>query len=136
MDIALFSIKPNYAQAILEGTKKFEFRLKRCKKTINRIVIYETSPVCKITGEVFVTRVIEDTPQDLWNITRHNAGIKINDFIKYYSKKYTGIAYCLERPQKFVPSISLNQINISFAPQSFVYLSENQYQLLHSFLIE
>lgn len=134
MDIALFSIKPYYAKLILEGTKKFEFRLNRCKKAINRIVIYETSPVCKITGEVFVTRVIEDTPQVLWNIARDNAGIDYKSFMKYFKDRSSGVAYCLQRPRIYIPSISLNQISIRAVPQSFIYIRDIQYQLLHSLL--
>lgn len=134
MDIALFSIKPNYAKLILEGTKKFEFRLKRCKKDINRIVIYETSPVCKITGEVFVTRVIEDTPQALWDISRDNAGIDHKNFMKYFKGRSLGVAYCLQKPRIFMPSISLDQISVRAVPQSFSYISEVQYQLLLNLL--
>jgi hypothetical protein len=36
-DVALLSIKPNFAQAILDGDKKFEFRRSRIKKEIDFI---------------------------------------------------------------------------------------------------
>ena len=37
---ALLSIKPEFAEAIFDGTKKFEFRKVKFKKNVNKIKVY------------------------------------------------------------------------------------------------
>jgi predicted transcriptional regulator len=47
----LLSIKPEYAELIKSGLKKYEFRRKIFKKAgHSKVFIYSTSPVKKITG--------------------------------------------------------------------------------------
>ena len=46
----LLSINPEHVENILDGTKKYEYRKKSCKKDIDRIVIYSTHPVKKVVG--------------------------------------------------------------------------------------
>ena len=47
----LLSIKPEYVEKILKGEKRYEFRRKLCQKEVDKIYIYETSPVKKVVGE-------------------------------------------------------------------------------------
>jgi predicted transcriptional regulator len=47
---ALFSVKPRYAKWIYAGIKTVELRSVPPKKLVERIYIYETSPVKLITG--------------------------------------------------------------------------------------
>lgn len=50
MDV-LLSIKPRFAEAILDGRKKYEFRKNKfSEKDINCVYIYSTSPIRKIVG--------------------------------------------------------------------------------------
>ena len=48
--IAFLPIKPIYANRILEGSKRYEFRRTRLRQDITHVVIYSTSPVKKIVG--------------------------------------------------------------------------------------
>ncbi len=60
----LMSIKPKYAMQILNGTKTFEYRKNRFRRqNIDSIVIYATSPVMKVIGEVQLVGVLEDEPE-------------------------------------------------------------------------
>ena len=43
----LLSINPEYAEKIMDGSKKFEFRKRKCKRRVDKIIIYSTSPVKK-----------------------------------------------------------------------------------------
>lgn len=46
----LMTIKPEYAIKILEGSKTFEYRKNKFKRTnVDTIVIYVTSPIMKIS---------------------------------------------------------------------------------------
>ena len=43
----LLPIKPEYANKIVDQTKLYEYRKSICKRNIDKIVIYSTSPVKK-----------------------------------------------------------------------------------------
>ena len=44
MSTMLLSIKPKYANVILQGEKEYEFRKKRCRDGVTKIVFYSSSP--------------------------------------------------------------------------------------------
>ena len=54
MSKTLLSIKPKFADKIISGEKKFEYRTHIPSRHINSIVIYSTSPIGRIIGEVEV----------------------------------------------------------------------------------
>jgi len=59
----LLSIKPEFADKIFDGTKKYEFRRRIFKKEgVKKVIVYVTSPVQKIIGEFLIESIIyEDT---------------------------------------------------------------------------
>jgi predicted transcriptional regulator len=61
----LISIKPEYADRIINGTKKYEFRSKKPRLSFDYIVIYWTFPKMKVLAEVKVEEILEYTPQQL-----------------------------------------------------------------------
>lgn len=50
MTDAIFSVRPFFAESILDGTKKVELRTVAPKKPIDRCWIYSTAPVQRIVG--------------------------------------------------------------------------------------
>ena len=56
----LLSIKPDYVEKILDGSKKYEFRKIIFNDNIQRIMIYSSSPVKKIVGFFRRGQIIED----------------------------------------------------------------------------
>lgn len=124
--MAIFSIKPNYAERILSGKKKVEFRRVKCKEDINTILIYATQPIAKIVGEVSVSNVIEDTKEALWKFTSSYAGIEYEDFLRYYKDKRNAIAYILEKPHRYKEQLDISAFGMTSPPQSFCYLSESR----------
>ena len=57
----LMSIKPLYAEQILQGKKKYEYRRRIFKRSdVSSLVIYESAPVSLVVGEVkiFLTRLM------------------------------------------------------------------------------
>ena len=89
----LMSINPLHAEKILSGTKKYEFRKIRCKKPIDTIVIYVTAPIMKVLGEVQIKNIIEDTPKNVWEKTKHAAGVELSFFNRYYENRSQALAY-------------------------------------------
>ena len=47
---AIFSLKPSFAEAILEGSKTVELRTVAPSKPVERVWIYATAPQMKIMG--------------------------------------------------------------------------------------
>lgn len=119
----LMSINPEYVDKILNGKKKYEYRkIKARKNNINKIVIYATSPIMKIVGEVEVKSIIEDTPSSLWKKTRDLSGVKKDFYDAYYKNKSVAVAYELGQVTKYDVPLVLSDFGIDFIPQSYTYL--------------
>ena len=120
--VAVFSIKPHYASEILSGVKKVEYRRIKCSRPIKRMLIYSSSPISSIVGEVSVDGVLVGSITTIWKSTKEYAGLSYRDYLKYYDGKDSAIAYVLKDPIEYSPSLSLSDFGISHAPQSFCYL--------------
>lgn len=118
----LLSIKPEYTNRILAGTKKFEFRRNVAKRHVDRILIYSTSPEMKVVGSVAVTGVLKETPQNLWNKTKDYSGISHEKYMAYFSDREYAYAYQLGEVKIFKKAKSLADYGITTAPQSFAYV--------------
>lgn len=85
----VMSLKPEFAQAIYEGKKNWEFRLKA--PPIGKwIFIYESAPVSAITGQVLFCGEIKGIPSNVWELMKRDKnwvtnlpGITKNQFDKY-----------------------------------------------------
>ena len=66
MSRMLLSIKPQYVDKIISGTKKFEFRKFRCRSDVDTIVIYATNPIKQVIGEAPLLGVIEGDIESVW----------------------------------------------------------------------
>lgn len=118
----LLSIKPEYTNRILAGTKKFEFRRNVAKRHVDRILIYSTFPEMKVVASVAVLGVLKETPQNLWKKTKDFSGISHDKYMEYFSQKEFAYAYQLGEVKKFKKAKDLSEYGISAAPQSFVYI--------------
>lgn len=118
----MMSIKPEYVEKILDGTKTFEFRKKRCKNAVDSIIIYATAPIMKVVAEVKVVGIIQDTPQVVWQQTASRSGISKAFFDSYFSGHNTAVAYVLGCVEQFHPPRNLSEYKVTTAPQSYRYL--------------
>lgn len=119
----LMSIKPKYAIQILNGTKIFEYRKSRFRRQdVESIVIYATSPVMKVIGEVELVDILEDTPEIILEKTYHNGGIDKTDYDSYFEGKDHAIAYMLGKVKKYENEMNLSNFHVHVPPQSYVYL--------------
>lgn len=118
----LLSINPEHVENILNGSKKVEYRKAKCRIDVDKILIYSTSPVKKVVGEVALLEVIEDLPDNVWSLTSQDAGITRSFFDKYYENKSKAFAYKLGKVTKYKKPLSLSELGINSAPQSFIYL--------------
>ena len=123
---AILSIKPIYANQILAGTKKVEFR-KRCfKEKVRRVYIYASVPVKQIVGYFTFTEIDEDTPANLWEKYKDVGGITKEDFFSYYANSDQGCAFVIKSVTHFKQAKSPNDFIDDFVPpQSYIYLDLN-----------
>ena len=107
----ILSIKPIYAQAIMSGSKKVEFRKKIFKRQVDKIFVYSSSPEKKIIGFFTIKEIIENSPEKLWE--------------EFNEDSETGFSIKISEVEKFENGIEPSDFFENFcAPQSFIYLEE------------
>jgi predicted transcriptional regulator len=119
----LLSIKPEFAELIFKGTKKFEFRRTIFKeKNIKTVVVYASSPTQKVIGEFEIDTIINDDLDVLWQKTKKYAGIKESFFYEYFADKHEGFAIKIKNVKRYRKPLSLKDDFNLIPPQSFMYL--------------
>lgn len=116
------SIKPEYAEAIFSGEKRFEFRRAIFRKPVDVVVVYTTSPVSQVMGEFDIDEVIFDTVEGLWRRTHRHAGIDRARFFTYFAGRDVGYAIAIGSVRRYPRLLDLSTNYGIRPPQSFVYL--------------
>lgn len=119
----LLSIKPEFAEKIFNGTKKFEFRRSIFKNDqIKTVVVYASSPLQSVIGEFEIDHIIYDELTNLWQQTHEFAGIEKDYFFHYFSDKQQGYAIVIKKTRVYQKPLSLKENFNMLPPQSFAYL--------------
>ncbi len=120
----ILSIKPEYADKILEGTKRFEFRKANFAVSgVKSVLIYATKPVGMVVGEFEIDQVHVGVPKAIWVKTRQFAGINKSFFDEYYRDRSYAVAIGVGKVNKFEEPLALSDFGEDLtAPQSFRYL--------------
>ena len=79
----LLSIKPEFVHEIFQGRKKYEYRKSIFTKHVTKVLVYSTKPEGMIVGEFSVRRILNDTPENLWEKTSAVSGITKEFFDQY-----------------------------------------------------
>lgn len=120
----LLSIKPEYVKEIAEGSKKFEYRKRIFKESVDTVVIYSTKPVGKIIGEFKINEIIKDKPENVWKNTKEYSGITKKFFNEYFSGKDEAFAIGISDFKEYDSPIDPYLLYDNFtAPQSYRYWS-------------
>lgn len=129
------SIHPHYAAAILAGTKRVEFRKRRLAPDVATVVIYATRPVGRLVGIFEVLGHDVAPPSELWHRHRTHAGITATGYDAYYAQTRTAVGILVGRVHALRQSRLLSDIpDLTRAPQSFQYLTEDQAAYVRSWL--
>lgn len=122
----LLSIKSQYVEKIASGEKRYEYRKVcfRCKD-ISSIIVYSSGLQKKIVGEIKFKKILQDTPENIWKLTKNEAGLSWESFMEYYKGKNQAYAIVIE---EFIPYNKAIPIEEKYpgkkAPQSFLYIDE------------
>ncbi|MDP3103480.1 MAG: ASCH domain-containing protein [Candidatus Methanoperedens sp.] len=137
----LLSVKPKYAEKIVEGKKKYEFRRAIFKKqNIEKVYIYSTSPVSKIIATFEIEKILKDSPEKIWKLCQKYAGISKKDFFDYFKNSEMAFAIEIGYVNSFQEPIDPYLIIEDFTPpQSFYYLPhdflQNQWDVVDTELV-
>lgn len=120
----LLSIKPLYANRILDGSKRFEFRKRMPALDVDRVIIYASAPTCRIVGEFKVVRRHAGTPAELWDRATGHAGIDRLRFFEYFAGRTAAYAFEVGEVKKYRRPIAPRDHQPGFrGPQSFAYFA-------------
>ena len=111
----LLSVKPKFANLIVEGSKLVELRRTIPAQNVGTIAIYSSSPVQSIVALADVKEIIEASPSKLWAISKGNGGgLTKAELLAYFALKKTGFALMLENVRVFAKPVSPIKIFKSF----------------------
>lgn len=123
---ALFiSIRPQFAQAILEGTKTIELRRTRPNVDVGSLILfYSSSPTRAVVGWASLAGMVEGTPDQLWNDHGERTAIAEDQYDVYFAG--TDSAYGLEledvvKAREPIPLATIRSLGVE-PPQSWRYL--------------
>jgi predicted transcriptional regulator len=118
----LMSIRPQYAEAILSGSKLYELRRRRPSFGAgSRVIVYSSSPDQQLLGTFEAGAILEANPETLWKLVRGQAGVDRPAFAAYFVG--CDLAYAIEvrSPQRLKPT------RLRFRPpQSYLFLRGGQ----------
>ncbi|WP_280406358.1 ASCH domain-containing protein [Nocardia brasiliensis] len=123
--IALMSIHPQYAKAIVCGKKRVEFRKRPLARDVTHVIVYATAPVKAVVAAFEVKGQQVLPPSELWRRFRMVGGISKRDFFAYYADGVAGVG--IEVGKVFTPPEPLSlcgDFGIARPPQSYQYIQD------------
>jgi predicted transcriptional regulator len=129
--VAIFSIQPKFASAILSGVKRVEFRKTKLRPTLSCIIVYASSPVRRVIGTFRVAAVEYATPVELWDTYRLVGGISEAEFMGYFRGSALGFAILIGEVRQLQTPLKLNDLDPNLhPPQSFQYVRPGMLEVL------
>ena len=126
----ILSIKPKWAELIYSGKKTIEWRKSIPKfQNIEKVFLYETYPVKKITGffywDAFETLTFSIVSYLLIDPNAHqliDAGcVPLEDLKKYKGDRFNLFGLRIKNPTKFEEPWNLEKFSLKRPPQSWCY---------------
>lgn len=119
----LLSIKPNFAELIFDGTKKYEFRKTIFKNLdVKTVVVYASAPIQRVIGEFEIANILRESPDLLWEMTKEHSGISEKSFFDYFYQRKQAFAIKVKNPKLYKKSKDLKDTYNTVPPQSFRYI--------------
>lgn len=125
--VLLLSLRPRFADAILDGTKTVELR----RRPVNaepgtRVILYSCAPVMAIVGTAYLRAVDMEEPAAAWRIHRGRLGLKKGEFDAYLDGSQTAYLLRLSDVCRLDEPLHLHDLRQQGGfrpPQSFRYVA-------------
>jgi predicted transcriptional regulator len=123
----LLSINPKFVEAIVDGTKRYEFRRTIFRRRdVEKAFIYCTSPVQRVIGAFQIGRILEDTPSRLWADLKSLSGLSKRDYLEYFHGSQKAYAIEIRDFYAYDEPLDPRELDPGFVPpQSFAYLEHD-----------
>lgn len=120
----VMSVHPRYAEAIMAGRKKVEFRKRPLAEDVGLVWVYATAPVQLIVGYFEVGATVTAAPRSLWRRFSRVGCIDRVDFDRYYANSVVGSGIQIEVATRLAVPMPIGELLPSgVPPQSFAYVS-------------
>ena len=134
--VVLLSIQPKFAQMILNGQKRVEFRKTKFRREVSHVVLYVSTPIQKVIGYFEISYLDEDSPRKLWSKYYRIGGILYDEFSKYFESSKKGLAIGIGKIRVFTYPKNLFSIDTEMrAPQSYLYLAKKDFNKITKYKI-
>jgi predicted transcriptional regulator len=122
--VALLSFRQPFAEALLDGRKRHEFRRGPAGFAPgDLLLVYETAPVSRVTGVARVGRVHRGSGRDLAGIEEHP---DLSDITAdYLGDASDAVALQLEAVHRLPEPVSLAALGLDRPPRSYRWLTED-----------
>lgn len=131
--VPLLSLRPKWAALIASGKKTAELRKslpdwpreRLWPEMGDRMWIYETAPVKKITGWVQVSAVRWLPVDRLWEAVKDISCVDRSDFLAYYGRRSTGCFAEIRKWRPLASPLSLEAVGLSRPPQNWQWIDDD-----------
>ena len=132
--VLVLSLKPRFAEAILDGTKTVELRRVMPRITIPTLAsLYASGPERSLVGTCVVKEVVQCGLEELWARFGDRTGLSPSEFEEYFAGRAQGVALLLDEVERLSERIALDALRRASGfrpPQSFGYVDHQQHDLL------
>lgn len=120
MAVYMISLKPEYANAILQHKKIYEIRTRIPKLLEDDIIyMYVTAPISKVVGMFQVDCFIIGSPDWLYQMYHKKMCISPNDYASYVGEQKKIKLIKIKNVRKFAFPLELKEYHIKRPPQWF-----------------
>jgi predicted transcriptional regulator len=134
----VLSLRPRFADAILEGRKTAELRRQRVGAPPGtRIILYSSAPVMAVVGTARIAEVHTLSPAIAWRRFRSRLALTRAEFDQYLEGCTTACVVDVEHVQRLDSPLPLGQLHNATRfrpPQSYRYLTPGDPQPLQELL--
>jgi predicted transcriptional regulator len=128
---ALLSVRPRFAEALLDGSKTVEVRRRAARLFPGALcLVYASSPACALLGALRVASVDVDDPETLWRRHGDQTALERPEFDAYLSGSPVACAIAVAEAVTFAQPVPLSELrrrHSSFVtPQSYRFLASDE----------
>ena len=114
----LLSVRPRFAESILEGAKSAEIRrLRPTARPGTPVIIYATRPLAAVVGTACIDSICHGTPSILWEEYQPQMGVTRQEFDQYLRGVSTAYLLILSNVQRLTSPLTLEDMRETTAFQ-------------------
>jgi predicted transcriptional regulator len=133
--VTLLSVRPQYATALLEGSKTVEVRRRRAHIAAGEVcLLYASSPTRALVGAIRVAHTDTGTPEQIWSRWGDQTGLERQEFDSYLDGSTEACAIVVDHAAALDETIALQELRRRregfITPQSYCFLSASDCEAL------